>query len=365
MKKILFVLFATLFVAGCCNEELGEYYPEINTHELHYISRSGNLVEFNDDAFDAPIISNIYDEYSGGVVNFASSLRRIGFLGSIDITSITIPTTVTTFDGNPFRNCKNLARFISKYSTSDGYALVCDSELIALARNYRGENYAVPYGVKAIGEYAMSGALIKSVTIPNSVAKIVDRAFYDCQKLEVLTLPERIEVLGREVCVDCINLKEVVLPVSFILDSDFAGFVGCYNLEKFSGQNVSADGRCLVVNNTIYAFAPKDIQEYTIPAGIKAVAARSFAECDRVQMITIPSTVESLGEGAFYNCSRLSEVYLKSTTPPAIGSGVGSYDLFGNVASDLVIYVPSSSLSSYTNDPNWARYGKYIKGYNY
>ena len=119
MKRLLYSLIATLLVVGCSNEERGEYYPDISTRELHYISRSGSLVEFNDDAFDAPIISNTY-ENGEGVIRFAASLRHIGFLGSVDITSITIPTTVTSFEGNPFRNCKNLARFISTYATSDG-----------------------------------------------------------------------------------------------------------------------------------------------------------------------------------------------------------------------------------------------------
>ena len=255
MKRLLYSLIATLLVVGCSNEERGEYYPDISTRELHYISRSGSLVEFNDDAFDAPIISNTY-ENGEGVIRFAASLRHIGFLGSVDITSITIPTTVTSFEGNPFRNCKNLARFISTYATSDGYALVHDSQLIALARNYRGESYAVPYGVKAIGEDAMAGAVVKSITMPNSVVKIGDRAFYDCQKLEMLSLPEHLEEVGSEICADCINLSEVVLPVSLTLSDNFAGFVGCYNLEKFSGTNASSDGRCLVVNKRLYAFAP-------------------------------------------------------------------------------------------------------------
>lgn len=362
MKRLLYSLIATLLVVGCSNEERGEYYPDISTRELHYISRSGSLVEFNDDAFDAPIISNTYDEYSGGVVRFASPLRSIGFLGSVNITSITIPTTVTMFDGNPFRNCKNLARFISKYATSDGYALVYDNELVALARNYRGENYAVPYGVKSIGEDAMAGALVKSITMPNSVVKIGDRAFYDCQKLEMLSLPEHLEEVGSEICADCINLSEVVLPVSLTLSDNFAGFVGCYNLEKFSGATASADGRCLVVNKQLYAFAPKDMQEYAIPEGITAVADRSFAECDRLQKITLPSSVERLGYGAFYNCTRLSEIYLKPTTPPTIDSGTGSADLFGNTPADLTIYVPMGSVSKYTSNSNWARYEKYIQG---
>ena len=361
MKRVLFALIASLFVVGCSNEELGEYYPDISTRELHYISRSGNLVDFSDDAFDAPIISNTY-ENGVGVVRFAASLRRIGSLGTVDITSITIPTTVATFDGNPFKNCKNLARFISEYATSDGYALVCDGELIALARNYRGENYTIPYGVKAIGETAFYGASVKGVTIPNSVVKIGDRAFYDCQKLETLILPERLEEIGREVCVDCISLREVELPRSLILSDDFAGFVGCYNLEKFAGESASKDGKCLVVNKCIYAFASKDLQEYDIPDGITAIADRSFAECNRMQQITIPSTVGELGYGVFYNCTRLSVVNLKPDTPPTIDSGVGSADLFGNTASDLKIYVPAARLSKYTSDPNWERFAKYIEG---
>ena len=361
MRRLLYALVTALLVAGCSNEEYGEYYPDISTRELHYISRSGDVVEFNDDAFDAPIISNTY-ESGRGVVRFAASLRRIGFLGSADITSITIPTTVKTFEGNPFRNCKNLARFISAYATSDGYALVSDSELIALARNYREEQYDVPYGVKAIGENALCGSLVKRVSMPNSVTKIGDRAFCDCPNLESLVLPERLEELGCEVCADCINLREVVLPPTLALDDAFAGFVGCYSLESFSGACASEDGRCIVVNNTLYAFAPMALQEYTIPAGVTAIADRSFAECDRLQKITIPPSVQKLGYGAFYNCTHLSDVYLRPATPPTIDSGTGSADLFGNAPSNLTIYVPMASVARYTSNANWARYEEHIQG---
>lgn len=363
MNRILFALFVSLLFSGCSNEELGEYYPDISTQELHYISRSGKIVEFNDDSFDAPIISNTY-ENGEGVVRFASSLRSIGFLGSLDITSITIPTTVTMFDGNPFRNCKNLARFISTYATSNGYALVCDNELIALARNYRGESYDIPYGVKSIGESAFYGTAIKGVTIPNSVAKIGDKAFYDCKNLEELVLPERLEELGREVCVDCINLKSVTLPRNFDISEDFAGFTGCYNLERFSGDCASADGRCLIVDKRIYAFAPAGISGYAITEGVTAIANRSFAKCDRLLKITIPSSVISLGIGAFYNCTDLSEIYLEPTTPPTIKRGEGDIDPFENVDSDYTIYVPASSYAKYTGNTDWSRYEGHIKTYS-
>ncbi len=360
MKRVFWVLFTSLLLVGCSNEEHGEYYPDISTRELHYISRSGNIVEFNDDSFDAPIISNTY-ENGKGVVRFASPLRSIGLLGNVDITSITIPETVKTFDGNPFKYCTNLARFISTYSTSDGYALVCDNEFIALARNYRGEDYEIPYGVKSVGEGAFYGTSIKSVTIPNSVAKISDQAFYGCKQLESLELPERLEELGREVCVDCINLKSVSLPRNCAISEDFAGFMGCYSLESFSGENTSADGRCFVVNQQLYAFAPANLSEYAIPQGITAISDRSFAKCDRVLKITIPSSVVSLGSGVFYNCSSLSQIYLDPTTPPTIKRSAGGIDPFENLPLDYTIYVPASSYAKYTSDSNWARYMEHIK----
>ena len=363
MKRVLLALFAITLLSACSNEELGEYYPDISTQELHYISRSGNIVEFNDDSFDAPILSNTY-ENGKGVVRFASSLRSIGFLGSLDITSITIPTTVKMFDGNPFRNCKNLARFISTYATSDGYGLVCDGELIALARNYRGEKYDIPYGVKSIGQSAFYGTSIKSITIPNSITKIGDKAFYDCKELEELVLPAHLEELGREVCVDCISLKAVTLPRNLDISDDFAGFTGCYNLKYFSGECASADGRCLVVNKRVYAFAPAELSEYTIAEDITAIADRSFAKCDRLLKVTIPSSVISLGSGAFYNCTKLSEIYLEPTTPPTIKRSEGGIDPFENIDNNYTLYVPSSSLTKYTGNTDWARYEAHIKTYS-
>ena len=360
MKRVLFALIAALFVVSCNNEH-GEYYPDISTRELHYISRSGELVEFNDNAFDAAIISNTYKN-GKGVIRFASSLRRIGFLGSVDITSITIPETVTTIEGNPFRNCKNLARFISIYATSDGYALVHDSELIALARNYREQKYEIPYGVKAIGECALYGASIKEVVIPNSVAKIGDKAFYDCKQLETLEFPERLEELGREICVDCVNLKSVALPRSFTISEDFAGFMGCHRLESFTGETASDDGRCLVLDKCLYAFAPAGLTEYTIPEGVTAIGDRSFAKCT-ISTITIPSTAVALGSGLFYNCSSLSEIYVAATTPPTIKRGTGCIDPFENVREDYTIYVPTLSYSKYTTDANWALYTEHIETY--
>lgn len=363
MKRVIFAVILALVLGGCAKEDLGEYYPDITNRELHYISRSGEKVEFDDDDFDAPIISNIY-ENGKGVITFASPLQKIYFLGSLDITSITIPTSVSEFEGNPFYKCENLVRFVSKYSTSDGYALVKNNEFVALARNYRGENYEIAYGIKSIGERALYGAKITGVTIPNSVATIADEAFAECDNLQELILPERIESLGRGVCSKCTRLNHVSLPKNVVLQEEFAGFVGCVNLERFSGAFASMDGRCLIVDKAIYAFAPKDVADYTITDDVTAIAPRAFAQCDRLKSISIPEGVRELGGGVFYNCTHLEKITLAPTTPPAITRGEGSADLFGNLPDDYIIYVPMSSVAKYKGNSDWARYDSHIEGKN-
>lgn len=360
---MLLALVAAVVVCGCGKDDMGEYYPTIGNKELHYISRSGEKVPFEDDDFDVPVISNSYDN-GRGIVRFASPLKRIYFLGSLDITSITIPLSVTDFEGNPFKSCRNLARFISEYATSDGYALVKDNSFIALARNYMGDSYNISYGVKYIGSSAFLGSKIKSITLPNSISEIGDYAFAECEELEALIFPERLQSLGMGVCVNCTSLREVSLPQSLSIENNFGCFVGCENLERFVGSYASADGRCLIVDKMLLAFAPKELEEYALPKDVEAIAERSFAECDRLKSVTIPAGVESIGDGAFYNCTRLKEVYMYPTNPPAISGGMGSADIFANLPYDFVIYVPMSSVAKYKGDNNWSRYESHIVGKN-
>lgn len=363
MKRVLFAILIVALVA-CGKDDMGEYYPTIGSRELHYISRSGEKVLFDDNDFDAPLISNTYVK-DKGIVTFASPLKKIYFLGSLDLSSITIPTSVAEFECNPFKSCKNLARFISKYSASNGYALVKDDSLIALARNYMEENYEIPYGVTTIGNSALFGARIKSVSIPNSVAKIEDYAFECCDELEKLILPERLQSLGIGTCLNCLSLREVSIPETLSFVGAYGYFMGCESLEKFSGAYVSSDGRCVVQDKSLYAFAPKDMTAYSIPEGVEVIASRAFAECNRLKSLTLPRSIVSLGDAVFDNCSRLEEINIETTTPPTIIGGSANVDLFANLPSDYVIYVPMSSVAKYKGNNDWARYEEHIVGKNF
>ena len=74
----------------------------------------------------------------------------------------------------------------------------------------------------------------------------------------------------------------------------------------------------------------------------------------------------SIGEGAFMSCSKLSIVYCKPITPPNILTNYSNdTELFYSTSSNLIIYVPSSSVSLYKNAKYWEEYEYKFMSYDF
>ena len=92
------------------------------------------------------------------------------------------------------------------------------------------------------------------------------------------------------------------------------------NLKRFTGYNISEDGHCIILDNTIIAFTPVGLDEYTTPKGITAIGDNAFEYC-QLKKITISEGVKSIGKKAFFRFTgeewkktdKLEEVYLPST----------------------------------------------------
>lgn len=379
MKKLIYTILAITLLCSCSND-MDEGFssgkaPNISNYELHYTSKSGYTIEFGDDSFDAPIISNTY-YLDKCVITFASPLTKISNLGSVDITSITIPSSVVEFDGNPFQYCEYLARFSSKYATSDGCALIMDKTLIAYARNSKRDSFTVPNKVTKIGDRAFYNCpSLKNINMHNNIIAIGLGAFEGCSSLEKIVFPRKLKSLPSHVCMNCSELQTVTLPDKLECECGVAPrcskhndwFSYCPQLEKFIGHNATADGRCLVINNIIHAFAPAYLDEYSIPNHIEAISQAAFAGSDRIEAIYIPSSVKYIGTAAFANCYNLYDIYCKATTPPAFeySSFIGNSSPFYDLPYDFTIYVPKSSLNSYRDADGWNKFASHIVGYNF
>lgn len=107
------------------------------------------------------------------------------------------------------------------------------------------------------------------------------------------------------------SITSVTLPGN-VTHIGAQAFTNCSNLERFQGAFSSADGRCLIHDGNLIAFAPANISSYTIPDGVKTIGAFAFVYA-QLDEITIPEGVTSIGDCAFYG-NNMTEITLPQST---------------------------------------------------
>ena len=128
-----------------------------------------------------------------------------------------------------------------------------------------------------------------------------------------------VTTIGRCAFQDCSNLNSVTIPNS-VTTIGYRVFRGCSSLKEFNGKFASPDGRCLIIDGELVAFAPAGISEYTIPNSVTTIGEDTFWGCDSLKSVTIPNSVTTIEDYAFYKCNNLSKetkTKIKSINPNA------------------------------------------------
>ncbi|MDE7111445.1 MAG: leucine-rich repeat domain-containing protein [Muribaculaceae bacterium] len=113
------------------------------------------------------------------------SIGESAFYSCDNLTSVTIPNSVSSIEKSAFYSCTSLT------------------------------SVTIPNSVQKIGSHAFSDCNLKSVTIPNSVQKIGYEAFSECIRLTSVTIPNSVQEIGASVFSQCRNLSEIILlPVN-------------------------------------------------------------------------------------------------------------------------------------------------------
>ena len=129
--------------------------------------------------------------------------------------------------------------------------------------------------------------------------------------------------------------------------------VNCvYTDIKLSNQITSLGSSCFA---TCYS-----LKNITIPSGVTSLGSSCFNSCYSLQSITIPNIVTYLYASCLQNCSSLKKIYMQATTPPTLANA-NAIPNNGN----LVIYVPTGSLTAYQNASNWSTFASKMVEYNY
>ena len=125
--------------------------------------------------------------------------------------------------------------------------------------------------------------------MPTSLVEINPQSFVWCTSLDSIIIPESVRLIGSCAFQGCTSLTYVHIPDGTDLENSV--FDGCRSLKEFTGRYASEDGRCLVKDSSIYAFAPAGLKEYTIPAGITSITS-GFYELNELERLTIHDSVQ-------------------------------------------------------------------------
>ena len=286
------------------------------------------------------------------------------------VTSISIPNSLTKFNGNEFNLCEKL--MYNSYDNAwylgneeNPYLILIKAKsksITQCAINERCKDIAnsafedcvmleeinIPNSIKKIGNYAFYNCKdLKKISISESVAHIGDFAFKKCARLTSVSIPNKIKQIGDGVFEGCINLEYVLLPDTIYCIGQKA-FDGCARLKsiRFSKHLYSIGERAFTGCKELCVEIPENIltiNESTyegchnlmeIPHIIFNIKERAFANCiglkniaieteeiekeafrDCTELDSVSFYTQNLGEGAFEGCTKLKKVtILKSLT---------------------------------------------------
>ncbi|MDE7165344.1 MAG: leucine-rich repeat domain-containing protein [Clostridiales bacterium] len=171
---------------------------------------------------------------------------------------------------------------------------------------------------------------VTSVIIPNSVTQVGENAFYKCGSLTNIAIPNSVTSIGRNAFFGCSSLTSVVIPDS-VTKIGFSLFKGCSSLtnikipDSVTSIDYSAFRDCssltsvIIPNSVSYignaAFSDcSSLTNVTISESIEIVNPQMFDGCSALANITIPNSVKRIGNGAFYGVGLLSVNIPKSVT---------------------------------------------------
>lgn len=218
------------------------------------------------------------------------------FYNCKNLTSVTIPNSVTSFGERAFASCTGLTSIdLPDNITSLGWSGL---------ENCTGlTSVVIPASLTTVNPRAFAGCSgLTSVTISEGVKKLEYEAFQNCSSLSSLYIPESVEVMSYEVFAGCVGLTEI----------------------KVAGGNTTFDSRedCNAViitgSNTLIIGCANSF----IPNSVTSLGYYAFQDCASLTSIFIPSSVTLVYGNSFSGCSALTRIQ--------VDNGNTVYDSRGN-----------------------------------
>ena len=266
--------------------ESGVIYTTDRTTIVAYPSASGELTintsitRIADEAFNGSEITSVtipssVTEIGWSVFSSCEYLETVDIKANIktipdwafgwcrNLKSITIPASVERIQNCAFIYCQKLTDISisgNNFIVKDNAIYTADETTLVAYPTASG-SVEIPETVKTIGAGAFAGSLVDSITIHESVTTIESEAFRGCLA-ESITIPSSVTSIGRYNFNNCRNLKTV---------------------EIFA--------KVSVLPQSLFSYS-QNLTSVTIPATVTSIEWGVFDGCENLRYVTYTGTQE-------------------------------------------------------------------------
>ena len=258
----------------------------------------------------------------GGVTNIGDA----AFRGCTNLTGIVIPDGVTCIGHDAFERCKGLTDvFIPNSVQSIGprafawgghlenvtlpACMFEDNGGVTMWNNvwdnvFYGtsvENVSMAEGITTIGRHAFANAFNDEtrpthVTIPNSVRRICESAFYRCFGLRSVAIPDGVGQIDRRAFSNCSTLTEITIPGS-VTNIGYEAFSYCRGVES-----VTVPASILEKGLEYVFWGASSITNVVLSEGGQSIPRNAFGRSGsfpKLEHVFIPSSVTNIDTEVF------------------------------------------------------------------
>lgn len=284
----------SMTIPGVLVSQMSTMFPDVYT-QLTNVTLIGTATDIPDFAFTGCVSLRTVD-----MPSTVTNIREYAFYNCENLTRVTFPASFPRIDDCAFVNCSNLTEFAigddnSLYKGVSGLVLTKDGRKL-VAVPYGLASVTIPDSVSNIGERAFAGcSRLTDITIPDRVTRIGEQAFQACVGLTDITIPDSVTSLGASFCRACTGLTSVVIGENITTIGKYS-FNGCSSL-----TNVILPSSLTIIGSSAFSGC-SSLPNVTLPSSLTKIDEFAFADCRGLSDVMIPHNLESIGRGAFARC---------------------------------------------------------------